>query len=215
MSSSAIRTSLLVRRWDPDQTEWVLRRISPNLVGLARTGKNVTVQPATFRAHNVEPCSVTLDEDCNLVTQAGWVSILGGVAGTSIVNKFSGTYGRIGVGTSTTTASYSDTKLGGDTGGGSTTSWYQACGAAPTLVTASTPPTMAFTATFGTSAANFAWNEFGVDNYNTSGVTIQGLSNVILLDHGVSSQGTKSSGSTWTATVTFNCGFPSGAGTVS
>lgn len=209
MSSGAVRTSLLVRRWDAGQTQWAAARL-----GLDPAASDLRVLPEQFGALKLEPYLVTLDEDCNLITAGGWAALLGGIAGTSIVNKFNSTYGRIGVGTSTTAASYSDAKLGGDTGGGSTTSWYQACAAAPTLTTASTPAALVFTATFGGSTANFAWNEFGVDNYNTSGATIQGLSNAVLIDHGVSAQGTKSSGATWAATATFSLGFPSGAGTV-
>jgi hypothetical protein len=209
VSSGAVRTSLLVRRWDADQTRWAAARL-----GLNPAAPDCRVLQGQFRELKLEPYLVTLDEDCNLITQGGWAALLGGIAGTSIVNKFSSTYGRIGIGTSTTASSYADVKLGGDTGSGSTTSWYQACAAAPALTTASTPPTLVFTATFGGSAANFAWNEFGVDNYNISGATIQGLSNVVLIDHGVSAQGAKTGGATWGATVTFSLGYPSGAGTV-
>jgi hypothetical protein len=74
---------------------------------------------------------------------------------------------------------------------------------------------MVFTATFGTGNANFAWNEFGTDNWNTSGVTSTGLGATdIFFNRGVSAQGTKASGQTWTATETLSFGFPSGAGTV-
>jgi len=213
LDQALVRTDFRVRRWDEDQVDWAMGRLG--MPGRQRNHANVVICPREFAEHGVAPYSDTTERDCNLVVQQGWVALLGGIAGTSIVNKFSSTYGRIGVGTVSTVASYTDTKLGGDTGGSSTTSYYQACGAAPVIVTSSTPPTMTWTATFGTGVANFSWQEFGIDNYSASGVTITGLSNVILLNHGISSQGTKASGTIWTATATLIFGYPSGSGTLS
>lgn len=210
---AGIKTNLWVERWDSDQVQYAMGKIG--IPGRWHAHKNVTIRPDTFRSLAVAPYSVTLDEDCNLVTQAGWVALIGGIAGTTITNKFSSTFGRIGVGTVNTPATYADTKLGGDTGSSSTTSYYMTCGAAPAIVTSSTPPTMTFSATFGTGVANFSWQEFGIDNYNTAGVTIQGLSNVILFDHGISNQGTKISGNIWTATAVLTAGYPSGTGVLS
>jgi hypothetical protein len=75
------------------------------------------------------------------------------------------------------------------------------------------PATLVFAATFGTSVANFAWAEFGIDNFTASSVTTQATGSVFI-NHGISSQGTKASGQTWNMTATLNFGFPSGAGTV-
>lgn len=50
-----------------------------------------------------------------------------------------------------------------------------------------------FQSSFGSSEANFAWAEFAVFNASSSG---------IMLNRGVSAQGTKTSGQVWTATVT-------------
>jgi hypothetical protein len=205
------QTSLRVQRWDEDQTLWTARRL-----GRDQRAANIKISPAEFALAGVRPYDVTLDEDCNLITQAGWVALLGSIAGTSITNKFSATNGRICVGTSSTTAAYADTHLGGDTGGGSTTSYCELVSGAPTISTGSTPPTLAFTAVFGTGVANFAWAEFGTDNYTASGVTSQSLgAGFIFINHGISAQGTKASGQTWTATETITFGYPSGSGTVS
>lgn len=212
-SHGAVSTDFRVRRWDAEQVDWTLGRLG--VQGRQRNKANVVIGPGTFAELGVAPYSDTTDRDCNLVVQAGWVALIGGIAATSIVNKFSATFGRIGAGTVTTAAAYSDVKLGGDTGGSSTTSYYQACMAAPTIVTSSAPPSMAFTATFGTGVANFSWQEFCIDNYSASGVTTTGLSNVILLNHGISNQGAKVAGQVWTATATLNFGYPSGSGTVS
>jgi hypothetical protein len=205
------QTSLRVQRWDEDQTLWTARRLGRDV-----RAANIEISPAEFALAGVRPYDVTLDEDCNLITQAGWVALLGSIAGTSITNKFSATNGRICVGTVATAAAYADTHLGGDTGGSSTTSYCQLVSGAPTISTASSPPTLVFTAVFGTGVANFAWAEFGTDNYTASGVTSTSLgAGFIFINHGISAQGTKASGQTWTATETITFGFPSGSGTVS
>lgn len=198
---SNVSTDIIVRRWDADQTRWLHNRISREPIAL------------DFDLYGVKPYSVTAHKDCNLIVHTGWAALLGGVAGTSIGTKFSSSAGRIGVGTSSTAATAGDTALGGDTGSGSTTSYYQLCGAAPTITTNVAPATLVFTATFGTGVANFAWNEFGIDNYTASSVTTTGTSSVFF-NHGISAQGTKASGQTWNMTATLNFGFPSGAGTV-
>ena len=209
------RTDFSVQRWDADQTTWTLRRL-----GYGDTRPPLPpdrgLTPAQFTAAGVSPYSETLDEDCNLIVQQGWVWLLGGVAGTTMSTKFGAANGRIGVGTSSTAASYTQTYLQGDTGSSSTTSYYQLVSGAPTISTGSTPPTLVFTASFGTGVANFAWAEFGTDNGTTSGVYLNGLAGgFALFNRGVSSQGTKASGQTWTATETISFGYPSGSGTVS
>jgi hypothetical protein len=203
-----VATSFNVKRYDEDQTRWAARRLGfgdtrPPLETFWRG-----ILPAEFAAVGIVPYSETQDDDCNLITQAGWVNILGSIAGTSITNKFSATYGRIGVGTSSTAAAYTQTSLSGDTGAASTTSYYQLCGAGPTINTGASPPTLVFTAAFAGGNANFAWNEFGTDNYNASGVTAQALGAAeVFFNRGVSAQGTKAAGQTWTATETLTFGY--------
>jgi hypothetical protein len=203
LEALTVATDFRVRRWDGDQVQWAARR----LARLPRHG-SLTVHAREFDRLRVAPYSDTTDRDCNLVTQAGWVALIGGIAGTSITNKLSATHARIGVGTIATAAAYADTALGGDSGGSSTTSYYQLVSGAPVITTATTPPTVMLAATFGTSVANFSWAEFGCDNFTASGVTTTGLgASFIFLNHGISAQGTKVSGQVWTATVVFNCGY--------
>lgn len=216
---AAVSTSMTVRKWDGDQAAWVLARLGNHAaVRELRAGRrNVTVSPATFAEHGVAPYETWHQDNCNNIVQAGWVALLGGVAGTSITNKFSNTNGRIGAGTSSTAVSYTQTALQGDTGGASTTSYYKLVSGAPSIVTASTPPTLTFTSVFGSAVANFAWNEFGTDNYTADGVTTTGLgAGVIFFNRGVPAggMGTKASGLIWTASETISFGFPSGSGTV-
>lgn len=210
-----VQTSFNVKRYDEEMTAWALRKLGygetrPMLPG------HQGLTPEQFASVGIRPYLETQDDDCNMIVQAGWVALLGGVAGTSITNKFSATNGRIGAGTSATAAAYSQTSLQGDTGAASTTSYYKLVSGAPTISTASSPATLVFTAAFGGSVANFAWQEFGTDNYTADGVTTTGLgAAVIFFNRGVSNQGTKASGQTWTATETISFGFPSGSGTVS
>ena len=215
MSEFAIvQTSFGVQRWDEDATAWVLRRLGYGDTRAPMPG-DLGLTPAQFAAAGVAPYSETLEQNCNMIVQQGWVWLLGGVAGTTMGTKFSATNGRIGVGTSSTAASYSQTYLQGDTGSASTTSYYQLVSGAPTISTGSTPPTLVFAASFGTGVANFAWAEFGTDNAPTSGVYLNGLSGgYALFNRGVSSQGTKASGQTWSATETISFGYPTNAGQV-
>jgi hypothetical protein len=205
-----VQTSLRVQRWDAEQVMWAAGKLGRDL-----TARNIQISPWEFAGLGLEPYLDTLDENCNLVTQAGWVAILGSVAGTSITNKFTAANGRVCVGTVATAAAYSDTHLGGDTGGSSTTSYCKLVSGAPVITTASSPPTLAFTSVFGTAVANFAWAEFGTDNFTADGVTSTGLgAGFIFINHGISAQGTKATGQIWTAVETMTFGTPTGNGTV-
>lgn len=219
----AVRTDFRVDRWDAEQTRWIMqkaeREASSVLGRVMQPDGRGGIEPThlAFGRWRVLPYLTTVEENCNLVVQNGWVNLLGSIAGTSITTKFSAAAGRIAVGTSSTAAAYADTHLGGDTGGSSTTSYCQLVSGAPTISTASSPPTLVFAASFGTGNANFAWAEFGTDNGTSSTVTVQTgqPAGTFLLNHGISSQGTKASGQTWTATETISFGYPSGSGTVS
>ena len=122
-ASEPQKTSTRIERYDAEQTDWARR-----FLGLP---PDVTLQAADFAAAGVKPYSVTGEEDCNAVVGSGWAALLGGIAGTTVTNKLSATYGRIGVGTGTTVPAWADTWLGGDTGSASVTSYYQLCGTAP------------------------------------------------------------------------------------
>lgn len=206
---AGVRTDLMVERWDAEQTDWVLARVLAS--GKHRPGADLT--PRIFRELGVAPYSRTIDLDCNMLVQNGWIALLGGVAGTTMSPKFGAANARIGVGTSVTAAAYSQTTLVGDTGAASTTSYFKLCSGAPTIATGSSPPTLTFSSVFGTAVANFAWNEFGSDAGTADSVS-NATTGGTFFNRGISAQGTKASGQTWTATETISFGFPSGAGTV-
>jgi hypothetical protein len=201
---AGIRTAFMVERWDADQTAWVGRKVRDGGTAFARVRQ---LTPAVFRGFGVQPYSVTVDEDCNMILQAGWVALLGGIAGTSITTKYGATVGRIGVGDSVTAAAYAQTDLQA-----ATNKYYQLVSGAPAIATGAAPATLTFSAVFGTGNANYAWQEFVTDEGTASNA---GPVVAVCLNRGVSAQGTKASGQTWTATETISFGYPSGSGTVS
>ena len=208
--SAGVRTDFMVERWDAEQTRWVRRKV----LDLREFRPDTELIPAIFRRYGVDPYSVTIDHDCNMIVQNGWIALLGGVAGTTMSPKFSATNARIGVGTSVTAAAYTQTTLVGDTGAASTTSYFKLCSGAPVIATGATPPTLTFSSVFGTAVANFAWQEFGSDAGTADSVS-NATTGGTFFNRGVSAQGTKASGQTWTATETISFGYPSGSGTVS
>lgn len=170
-----------VDRWDSEQTNYVKHR-----TGL------MTPQAADFRHLGVTPYHVT-EVVGNLITNAGWTRLMNLLTNQGATQAFDATHTRIGVGNSNTAEAYADTDLGA--AAGSTNRWFQLVSGAGTLGTR----TLAWSATFGTSDGNFAWNEFGIDQGTASGNTVT----AVLLNHKAGiAQGTKASGQTWTATAT-------------
>jgi hypothetical protein len=100
---------------------------------------------------------------------------------------FDVTNATIGVGTSSTAYAATQTDLLG-------TKAYSVVDSAPTIAT----NVLTFVATFGTSEANFAWNEWGV--FNSAGVAPTGGD--IMLNRKVESLGTKTSAQSWEITAT-------------
>lgn len=120
--------------------------------------------------------------DGNLLLNAGinvLTNLLAGGGGTA----FNNANARIGVGDSTTAEAATQTGLQA-----ATNKTYVAMDAS--YPTYGTSQQVAFRATFGTGSANYAWQEFTVDNGTTS------------LNRKVSAQGTKTSGQTWQVTIT-------------
>jgi hypothetical protein len=198
---AAVATSLLIHKWDAEQTQWVARKADRDSLRVLREDGNVHVTPEVFGHYGVEPFEVWQKDNVNNVLQAGWVALLGGIAGTSITTKYSASVGRIGVGDSTTAVSYTQTDLQA-----STNKYYQLVSSAPTISTASSPATLVFAATFGTAVANYAWNEFITDEGTASNT---GPVVAVCLNRGQVGMGTKASGQTWTATETISFGFAS------
>lgn len=169
-----------IDRWDAEATAWVRQRLGGR-------------QPEAldFDALRVAPYFTSAIEG-NLITNAGWTRLMNLLTNQGATQALDATHARIGAGNGSTAEAYTDTDL--SAAAGSANRWFQLVSGAGTLGTR----TLAFSATFGTSDGNFAWGEFGIDFGTASGNTVTAP----LFNRKVSSQGTKASGQTWTATAT-------------
>lgn len=116
----------------------------------------------------------------NVLLNTGIQYMIEIICGIGTTTKWDSSNARLGVGSSTTAESPTQTDL-------------QDAGAVWKTMDSGYPQrsgqTAIWRATFGGTEANFAWNEFGVDN----GSTVHKV-----LNRKVASKGTKSSGETWT-----------------
>lgn len=119
----------------------------------------------------------------NLLLNEGIDEIWDIVTGTGTPTDYDNTNARLGVGNSSTVADATQTGLQG------ASSLFKGMEAG--YPTASTQKAT-WKSVFGSSEANFAWEEFSVDNGATADKN---------LNRKVSSQGTKTSGQTWTLTL--------------
>lgn len=139
-----------------------------------------------------EPYEV-LEREGNLLVIGGASALWQRLIGTG-VTAFDNSNAHIGVGDSSTAAADSQTDLSA-----TTNKLRKAMDATYPQHTDSTSSagakSITFRATFGTSDANFAWNEWAIFNASSTGR---------MLNRKVESLGTKASGSTWTFTCTLS-----------
>jgi hypothetical protein len=129
------------------------------------------------------------DFEGNLLLNAGITRLLNLLVAAGATQAYDATHCRIGVGDSSTAAAATQTDLQA-----ATNKLYHLVDSAPSVAA----QTVTFVATFGSSEANFAWAEWGIDvgtATNTTGVAP-------MLNRKVQSMGTKASGATWVFTVT-------------
>jgi hypothetical protein len=126
-----------------------------------------------------------------------WQCLIGNGTTTADDTKtyFSNARAAIGVGDSTTAAAPTQTNLQAATN--KLRKAMEATYPQHTEGTASGNASVTFRSAFGSTDANFAWQEWGVFNSVTDG-------NGRMLNRKVESLGTKASGSTWTLTVTLS-----------
>jgi hypothetical protein len=138
-------------------------------------------------------------QEGNLLMYGGasclWETLIGN--GTSTADQtltyFSNARAAIGVGDSTTAAAATQTDL--QASSNKLRKAMDATYPSHSDGTTSGAASISFRSTFGTSDANFAWQEWGVFNSATAATGR-------MLNRKVESNGTKASGSTWTFTVT-------------
>lgn len=133
------------------------------------------------------PDEVVTDRD-NLLLNAGITRMLNLLIASGATQAFDPTHCRIAVGDSNTAASASQTDVQAVTN-----KYYKLCSS--DTVSAQT---LTVVATFGTAVANFAWQEWGIDQGTADSATT-GVAP--MLNRKVTSLGTKASGATWVFTV--------------
>ena len=124
------------------------------------------------------------DIEGNIMLNEGIAELWDIVIGAGTPTKFDNTNSRLGVGDSTTAEAASQTDLQA-----ATNKTYKAMSASYPQRSAQT---VTWRAVFASADANYAWNEFVIDNGGTALKT---------LNRKVSVQGTKASGQTWTLDV--------------
>jgi len=184
--------TIVVQRWDDDQSSWVSRKLGGE--GVGRRGFIQGNWP-DFHRHGVRPYSVTEDTG-NLITTAGWDRILTRATGGSSTAYASATT-RIGVATGTAAAASGDVNFSATTTG-TANRWMQRVTGDGVVGTGTGVRRVSFVSTVGTGDGNIAWQEWGIDQGATNDA---GAITAPLLNHAISAQGTKASGQTWTATA--------------
>jgi hypothetical protein len=194
------RTDFRIEKWDIDQIRYALRKLDLD------APPSFEPRAEHFRRLGIRPFEVREWENCNLITNAGWVVYMHGIMGTSISPlPFSASVGRIGLGTValSTAMNATDTALGSISG--ITGNNWSLCGAAPT-VGATGAAGMVFTATFSTTQANGTLTEFAIDaGTAAAGPTVTATAPMInhsIQTTGAGAYGTKTSAQTWNATAT-------------
>jgi len=119
----------------------------------------------------------------NVLLNEGIQAMLDMIAGLATITAWDNTNARVGVGDGTIAEDPSQTGLQGTN---------QAFASMDAGYPSRTGQTVSWRGTFGGTEANFAWEEFTVDN---GSVALQNL------NRKVSSQGTKVSGQTWVLTI--------------
>lgn len=158
------------------KTVWTLRRYASDEAFAAGTPTPV-IDPVTGKT--LPPVSII---DGNLLLNEGITVVLNFIGGVGTPDAFSNANAYIGVGDSTTAESAAHTGLQA-----STNKLYKAVEAGYPQISGQT---ITWRAIFGSSDANFAWQEFTVANGNSDSAGN--------LNRKVSNQGTKASGQTWT-----------------
>lgn len=179
------------------KAKWVLRKFEAAYIRLAGLDPE-TAQEAEILAAGVEPSEV-IEREGNLLMYGGvsclWQCLIGnGTASAGqALTYFNNAQAAIGSGDSSTAAAATQTDLQA-----STNKVRQAMDSTfptHTDATSSGAASIVFKATFGTSAANWAWAEWGVFNSATAATGR-------MLNRKVEALGTKTSAASWAFTVT-------------
>lgn len=193
-------TNFQVEKWDLDQIAWTVERDYDDL-RLIRPGREPLA--ADFARMRCLPFEVYFKEDANLITNAGWVFMVNGIAGSSVTKFSNGAVGRIGLGVTGTAAVATDTALL-SVAGLSGNSWNM-INAVPTVGAGGTAALILAAQFITTDANGVAIAEFAVDSGVPGSSKTVAAAIAPMLSRGAPvSPGTKTSAQTWNATVTYN-----------
>lgn len=144
----------------------------------------------------------TVHSDGNLLTRLGRKRLIDRFVETASNVGIKTTTGRIGTGNSATAAVDTDTDLGA--AAGSSNRQFQMLDSAPSVGSGASSGVGTFVATFGTGVGNYAWQEWGIDGGTAAGTTVTSDTNTTpgLINHKITSLGTKTSAASWVFTVT-------------
>jgi len=168
----------------------------------AFTPEQLVAADARMR-RDIQPYEVAEFE--NLFLNAGITALLtiisGGASGANTGASpagadavFNTAQARIGIGDSSAAAAATQTDLQA-----AVNRYWQVMDATFPSVSAQS---ISFKATIGSGNANFAWNEWGIDNCGGSNATSTTRSGGAMWNRAVSAQGTKAAGQTWVPTAT-------------
>jgi hypothetical protein len=217
-----------ISKYSPDQTRWAEQRLQKalgwrRLPVLNRVPLN---EKATLRRHSATGLVHDLHgdwlrelfpegpedgyayDDGNLLVNGGltqFINLLIGTAQSNSIRNLSNSQTVVGVGTTSTAATTSDTALGSDN---TANAYYQ--GADATYPSITGPATINNQCTFASGNANFAWNEWcwatgqtiAAGTQLATGHVFTTLASMINHKVPASSLGTKASGASWVFSTT-------------
>lgn len=179
------------------RAQWTLRKFHAHDIAAAGLDP-ATAQEPEILAAGVAPYE-TVEREGNLLMNGGisclWQCLIGNGSGTAgqALTFFNNANAAIGAGDSTTAAAATQTDLQASTN--KLRKAMDASFPAHTDGTSSGAASIQFKSTFGTSDANWAWQEWGVFNSPTAATGR-------MLNRKVESLGTKTSAASWALTVT-------------
>jgi hypothetical protein len=207
------KESVAVVKTDEDAIRWsVVGRVDKftaadefdALAALAREGvfgEDALRASGQWLLENRTPYETVYTEG-NLLTRLGRKRLIDRFVETASNVGIKTTTGRIGTGNSATAAVDTDTDLGA--AAGSANRQFQMLDSAPTVGTGASSGQVTLVSTFGTGVGNYAWQEWGIDGGTAAGTTVTADTNTTpgLVNHKITSLGTKTSAASWVFTVT-------------
>lgn len=182
--------TLIVRKYDGDMANWITRK------------DGITApKEADFQRHKITPYQTVIAIG-NGLTQQGWGRMLNLTLAAGATQAYDVTHSRIGVSTGTAATATGDTELNAASGATGSRFW-KAVDSVGTTGTGTGTARLSFVGTVGSADANFAWQDWAIDQGGTATATstTSGAAVAPLLNHKVQSLGTKASPAVWTATA--------------